>query len=43
MHREIGEAEHRHAALAGAEHLAGATQPQVLLGDAKAVLARAVA
>jgi len=38
MHREVGQAEARHAALPGAEDLAGAAQAQILLGDAKAVL-----
>ena len=32
-----GEAKARHAALARAEHVAFAAQPQVLLGDAEAV------
>ena len=38
MHVEAGEAEARHADLPGAEHVAFAAQPQVLLGDAEAVL-----
>ena len=35
---EIGEPEQRQARLARAQHLAGTAQPQILLGDAKAVL-----
>src|SRR5215813_9547191 len=35
---DAGDAEARHAALAGAEHVAFAAQAQVLLGDAEAVL-----
>src|SRR3546814_17337162 len=38
VHRQVGEAELRQAALAGAEQLAGAAQLQVLLGDAEAVV-----
>ena len=38
---QVGEAQRRQPALAGAEHLAGAAQPQVLLGDPEAVLGRA--
>ena len=36
--REIGKTQHRQPALARAEHLAGAAQPQILLGNAEAVL-----
>ena len=35
---EARDAEARHAALARAEHVAFAAQPQILLGDAEAVL-----
>ena len=41
MAREVRQAQGGEAALADAEHLAGAAQPQVLLGDAKAVVGRA--
>ncbi len=41
MAREVREAQGGEAALSDAEHLAGAAQPQVLLGDAKAVVGRA--
>ena len=36
--REIGKAQDRQAALPGPEHLAGAAQSQILLGDAEPVL-----
>src|SRR6266576_4676452 len=36
--REIGKAQDRQAALPGPEHLAGAAQSQILLGDAETVL-----
>jgi hypothetical protein len=35
---EVGKAQGRQPTLPGAEHLAGAAQPQILLGDAEAVL-----
>ncbi len=38
MHGEVGQPHVGQAALAGAQKLAGATQLEVLLGDAKAVL-----
>ena len=38
MGREVGQAQVGQAALPRAQHLAGAAQPQVLLGDAEAVL-----
>src|SRR5439155_18178738 len=36
--REISEAQYRQPALPCAEHLAGAAQPQILLGNAEAIL-----
>ena len=39
MRLDAGDAEARHAALSGAEQVAFAAQPQILLGDAKTVLA----
>ncbi len=38
MGAQIGEVEFLHAALAHAEHLAGAAQPQILFGDDEAVV-----
>jgi len=38
MRGEIGQAEHRHAALARTENLAGAAEPEVFFGDAEPVL-----
>ena len=40
MVREIGQAQRRQAALARAQHLARTAQPEILLGDAKAVVGR---
>ena len=41
MARQVGQAQRGQPALARAEHLSWAAQPQVLLGDAKAVVGRA--